>query len=149
MQVAQDVLAHQLGATVGVGDPQAAGLGDGDCLGVAIDRGGRAEDDPPHVGAVHGLQKGQGAANVVVKVAQGLSHRLANGLETGKVDHPVDGMLGKDPVQGAAVTDVGLHELESGAAEFFDSVEHLNAAVAEVVDDHHLLASVQEFDSRV
>ena len=92
LQVAQYVFAHKFGAGVGAGHLQAAVFFNWHGVGVAIHGGRRAKHNAPHIGPVHGLQQGQGAAHVVVKVPKGLSHRFAYGLEAGKVNHAFYGV---------------------------------------------------------
>ena len=145
LQVAQDVLAHEFGPAIGVGHLQAAALGDGHLFGVAIHGGGRAEDDVAHARPVHGLQQGQGAAHIVVKVTHRLRHRLAHSLEARKVDHAIDRLLGKESVEHCAIAHIGLYKSEVGIGQFLDAFQHSNAAVAQVVHDQHLVPCVQQF----
>jgi hypothetical protein len=95
------------------------------------------------------LQQSQGAAHVVVKVAYGLGHGFAHGFEAGEVDDPLNLVLGKDLVERGAVAHIGLNEAEVFPCQRFKPVEHLDAAVAQVVHDDHVVACVHEFDRGV
>lgn len=82
--VFDDLLDHVLGPAVGVCWASRAGLGDGDHVGepgrVAIDGGGRGEDDVGDIVLGHGAQQGNAAADIDTVVLQrdlaGLAHSL-------------------------------------------------------------------------
>ena len=82
--VGDDHLVDGLGAAVGVRWADGAALGDGDHVrearGVAVDGGGRGEDDVGDVVLGHGAQERHGAADVDAVVLEGDLAGLADGL---------------------------------------------------------------------
>src|SRR5690606_20693800 len=66
-QVADQLLHHELGAPVGVGDPQRRILAYGHRVRVAVHGGRGAEDQPVDPLAAHRLQQVDGAADVLSK----------------------------------------------------------------------------------
>ena len=101
----------------------------------------------------HGVDEREGVPDVVGVVLDGLLHALSHGLVSGEVDDAVHGLLVEDALQGLAVVDVGAVEGESlgglGPNDLIDAVEHLLARVGEVVDDHDLVALLQQADDGV
>jgi hypothetical protein len=121
LQVAQDLLAHQLGAAVDVHRGQRMGLGVGQEDRRAVDGGAGAEDEGLHAVALHHLQGVDQAADVVGVVGQRLLGRFAHRLEGREVHHRVDAVLAEDGVHGRGVADIGLLEHHRPAAQGFDA----------------------------
>jgi len=65
---------------------------------IAVNRCGRAEDQPFDAAGCHDKAEGNGAFDVVFVIAQGLGDGFPNGFEPGKVDGGGDGMLLKDVI---------------------------------------------------
>ncbi|MNR31458.1 hypothetical protein D3C85_1489700 [compost metagenome] len=108
-QVAQDLLHHQFGTTIGVGwCPGGEVLADRHLCRFAIDRGGRAEHQTKHSGTSHRLTQGHGASNVVFVIRQWLTHAFADRLEAGEVQHSGNTMVGKNLAQEVCITDIAL-----------------------------------------
>lgn len=84
--VGDDLLDEGLGVAVGVGRADGAVLGDGNHVGkagrVAVDGGGRGEDNVGDVVLGHGAEEGDGTADVDAVVLQGDLARFADGLST-------------------------------------------------------------------
>lgn len=83
--VGDDVLNHGLGAAVGVGRANGAVLGDGNHVGessrIAVDGGGRGEDNVGDIVAGHGLEEGDAAADIDAVVLERDHGGLSDGLE--------------------------------------------------------------------
>lgn len=83
--VGDDILDGGLGAAVGVGRADGAVLGDGnhvgDTRGIAIDGGGRGEDDVGDVVAGHGAEERDAATDVDAVVLERDLGRLADSLD--------------------------------------------------------------------
>lgn len=104
---------------------------------------GGAENNAPYICSVHGLEKCQGAAYVVVKVAHGLRHRLTHRFESCKVDDTTNAVFRKNAIQRRTVTYIGLNKAKALACEGLDSLQYLDAAVAKVVHNDHFMPSIQ------
>ena len=65
------------------------------------------------------------------------------------MDDTLNLVLGKDLVERGAVAHIGLLEAEVFPCQCFQSVKHLDAAVAQVVHDDHVVACVHELDRGV
>ena len=121
--------------------------------GVAVHGGGAGEDDGLAAVLAHDVDEGEGVADVVGVVLDGLGHRLAHGLEAGEVDHAVDVVLGEHVLERVAVVDVGNVHGEVGrglgADDGFDAVFDLGRGVRQVVDDDNLVAALKQLDNGV
>ena len=142
-RVGEDLFDHELGPAVRVG--AAAG---GQVLGQlalrAVDGGGRTEHDPLAAVVRHRFQQGQGAVQVVAVVGYRLLHRFSHRLEAGEVDHRLDFIVRKDAVHGRLVSRIRPIEQGPDAADLFDAVDHIRAAVGEIVHDHELPVSAAD-----
>eukprot|EP00968_Pinguiococcus_pyrenoidosus_P014937 scaffold1370_cov271-Pinguiococcus_pyrenoidosus.AAC.5 len=89
-EVAEDLLNHELGPAVGVGDAVTDRrlLGDGHGR-IAVDRGAGGEHEGLAVDFLQHLQQRHGGLHVVLVVEQRQLHRLAHGLEPREVDASV------------------------------------------------------------
>ncbi len=73
MQVAQNILNHGLGAGIGISaGTEREGFSDWHRRRIAINRGGRAENQILHPVPLHGLAEIERASEIVVVVEQGL-----------------------------------------------------------------------------
>lgn len=95
--------------------------------------------------AGHGLQQGNGATNVDAPVLEGDLARLADSLQSSKVDNIVDvGVVGKDLLEGLLVGDVGIVEDGSLAGDGLDAVEDLLGRVVQVIDNDDLVVGLEQ-----
>ncbi|KAJ6444934.1 LOW QUALITY PROTEIN: putative quinone oxidoreductase [Purpureocillium lavendulum] len=152
-EVGDDVLDHRLCAAVRVGRADGAVLGDGDHVGeaggIAVDGRRGGEDDVGDVVALHGAEEGDAAADVDAVVLERDLTRLADGLDSFKVDDAVDGgVLGKDLVEALLVGDVDLVEGGPATAEKLDAVEGDLGRVVEAVDNDDIVAVLEEGEAR-
>ena len=93
----------------------------------------------------HGLQEGDGAADIDTPVLEGDLARLADSLQSSKVDNIVDvGVVGKDLLEGLLVGDVGIVEDGSLARDGLDTVEDLLGRVVQVVDNDDLVVGLEQ-----
>lgn len=93
----------------------------------------------------HGLQQGNGAADVDAPVLEGDLARLANSLQSSKVDNIVDvGMVGEDLLEGLLVGDVGIVEDGTLAGDGLNTVEDLLGRVVQVVDNDDLVVGLEQ-----
>ncbi len=101
----------------------------------------------------HDVHQRERVAQVVGVVLDGLLHRLAHGLEAGKVNHAVDLVVGEDLLQGLTVVDVGPIKGQVLGAIFahdgVDAVDDLLRRVGEVVHDDGVVACIEQLDHGV
>ena len=132
--VAQDVLAHQLGGAVRVGGRERRVLADRQPLGLAVHGRARAEHEHARVVAVHRLRDVDEPAEIVRVVGERLGRALAHRLEGGEVHRGVDAVLREDGVERGRVAHVDPLEHRRLARQAGQPVQHLGRAVREVVD---------------
>ena len=150
LNVGEHLLEHGLGLAVGVGDGALrAVLGDGHGLRRAVDGGGGGEDDVFEAVLAHHVHQHQRTADVVLVVLPGLLDGLAHGLEAGKVDAAVKGVLGKYLFQAFPVADVHLVEGDGLAYDLLHPVNGLGGGVGEIVHDYGIMAGCDELDEGV
>ena len=145
LQVGQDLLDEQLGATVGVGGRGGEILADGDAGRVAVDGGGGTEDQVAHPGVGHGAAQAEGSANVVVVVLKGDLGGLAHRLEPGEVDDGVERplLVAEDRRQGRLVAQVDAGESGGDTGDRRHPAQGLGLAVHQIVDDEDPVARHQ------
>mmetsp|Transcript_3160 Transcript_3160/g.7434 ORF Transcript_3160/g.7434 Transcript_3160/m.7434 type:complete len:280 (-) Transcript_3160:6-845(-) len=148
--VAQYLLDVQLRPAVRVGDAQRERLGDGHRRRVAVHGGRRREHDGVHAGRRHRFEQRDGAAHVVVKVAQRLLDALANRLESGEVNDGRDSVLVEYLLERRRVAEVHLVELDHLlAGELLDAAHRLPARIDQIVDHHHVVVGLQQLEHGV
>ncbi len=147
--VVEDPLDEELRAAVGAVGVERPVLGERDPVGLAVDGGRRREHEPADAVALHGIDELVGRAEVVAVVPQGLGHRLADGLQAGEVDHGVDRVGREDGVEGAGVGHVGVDDRQVPPGHAAHGVDGPRGAVHEVVDDHDVVAGVEQGDAGV
>jgi hypothetical protein len=116
---------------------------------MSVDRGRAREDDVLAAGIAHRLEQRDRAADVVLVVLERLVHRLAHGLEPGKVDDAVDGRARKRACKGLPVADIPLDELRTRTRDLLDAVDDDGRRVAEVVEDHGLMPCLLQRNDRM
>ena len=99
--------------------------------------------------ALHRLQQGEGGVQIVAVIGHGLGHGFAHRLEAGKVDHGFNVIFGKDPLHGVPVRHVRLIEPGGLSRNGVKPLQHIGAAVGEVVHDHDLLSRLQQLHRRM
>ena len=85
--------------------------------------------------------------DVVVVVLQRLFDRLANGLEASKVDDRRAIVLAKGSCNSGLITDIAFDQLDFTASNRLDPFQRFWMAIAEVVEDNHILTSAKKFDT--
>ncbi len=98
---------------------------------------------------VHRFQQVGRAADVVLVVLQRDLNRFAHRLEAGKVDHRIDFFLPEQQINRFGVAQVGQVKLDVFAGQFLHPAQGIGFGVAEVVDDHDLVARFEQFDAGV
>ena len=94
------------------------------------------------------LEKGEGAPDVVVVIEEGLLDRLTHRLQRGEVNAGVESRL-EDLLHGIQVADIGFHELGLMTGDPPDPGDYRTLRVHEVVDDHRLVARLDQRDHGV
>jgi hypothetical protein len=135
--------------SVRVGGAQWAVFGNGnhalEACGIAVDGGRGREDNVGDIVAGHGLQKGDGTADVDAPVLERDLARLADSLQGGKVDDIVNvGVVGENLVEGLFIGYVNIVEVGSLAADGLDAVDDLLGRVVEIVDNDDLVVGLEQ-----
>ena len=151
VEVAQHLLVHRLGTTVGVrGGLELGLLAHRHVVGLAVHRGRGGEHDVVHAVVAKRTGQLQGAPEVVLIVLDGLVDGLAHGLEGGEVDGPADGLLLKNAVEQRPVLHVSLVEgADFLAGDALDALERDLAGVGQVVDHHDVVVGVEQLHAGV
>ena len=99
----------------------------------------------------HDVKKGEGVAQIVCVVFNGLDNGLADSLEASKVDDKVNSVLVKDAVQCIFVVDVCLVERKALGVLFshngFDAVDNLCRSIGKVINNYGLVARIEQFNN--
>ena len=99
----------------------------------------------------HDVKKGEGVAQIVCVVFNGLDNGLADSLEASKVDDKVNSVLVKDAVQCIFVVDVCLVERKALGVFFshngFDAVDNFCRSIGEVVNNDSLVAGIEQLNT--
>ena len=149
-RVAQDVFAHLLGVAVGRGGRLAGRLfGHGLLLGLAVDGARRREDDVPASEFAHQADDVHKRREVVAVVFERLGDRFAHGFRRREVDHRIEFVLLEDLAESRAVAAVHLDEGDVGARDLAHALDGVHVAVREVIDDHDIIAGIDEFHGGV
>ena len=149
-RVAQDVLAHLLGVAVGRSGRLAGRLlRHGLLLRLAVNGARRREDDVPAAEFTHQADDVHKRGEVVAVVFERLLHRLAHGFRRCEVDHRVEFVLFEDLAESRPVAAVDLDEGDVHAGDLAHAFDGVEVAVRKVVDDHHVVAGVDEFHGGV
>ena len=122
-------------------------LGEGKRLGRAVDRRRGAEDDAVDALPAHGREQHERAVDVVVVVPDGLADGFAHGLEACEVNDGVDAV--ERLLHGGGVADVAFDEDGATARDRLDSVENGAVGVGEIVEEHDVMAGLDEHDGRM
>ena len=101
----------------------------------------------------HDIKKGEGIAQVVCVVLNGLGDGLANSLEASKVNDKVNGVLVKDVVECICIVDVCLVERKALSVFFshygFDAIDNLCRSIGKVINNYGLVAGIEQFNNGV
>ena len=133
---AEGALERRLGLAIDAHRRERLGLRQRRARRLAVDTGGRGEDEQAHVGCEHGLDQMQAIDDVVAVVPVGLPHRLRHEDGPGHVDDRFDALLAQERRKAGAISQVG--DDEAGRRR-----DRCAVAVAEVVEDSDLVASVR------
>jgi len=93
----------------------------------------------------HGLQEGDGAADIDAPVLEGDLARLADSLQSCEVDDIVNvRVLGEDLLERLLIGDVDVVEGGSLAADGLDAVDDFLGRVVQVVDNDDLVVGLEQ-----
>ncbi|MCG3168459.1 MAG: hypothetical protein POELPBGB_04265 [Bacteroidia bacterium] len=146
-QILQDRLDHRLAAAVGVRRPQRVVLPHRHRVRIAVHRRRRAEDQPADAGRPHRRAQRQRAADVVVVILERPRDGFPLRLQAGEMQHCADGVFAEHRAQGCRVAHIAFVEGDRPAGDPLDPSTHLATAVAQIVDHHHAITGLQQFDT--
>lgn len=148
VQIAQKLLDEELGASVRVCGADLSVLRDGHLLDHPVDGGRGGEYKILAVVLGEQVEEVEGAGEVVVVVADRLLDRLSDGLEPRKVDAGEERELREDGLEVCEVEQVNLTEDDEVrlAGDVADADKRLLGRVVKVVDDHDLVAGLDELE---
>ena len=99
----------------------------------------------------HDIKKGEGIAQIVCVVLNGLGNGLADGLEACEVNDKVNGVLVKDVVECICIVDVCLVERKALSVLFsyngFDAIDNLCRSIGKVINNYGLVARIEQFNN--
>ena len=148
-QIGKDVFNHQLAGTVGIGRRAREILPNRYRGRVAVDRGRGTENQRLHRHFRHYFAQGNCPADVAIIIAQRLRYRFANRFKPGKMDDGIDLRRGEDLPQKRSVPDIAKKEHRPLPSDPCNTIEHLGAAVRQVVDDRDSVARRQQCNTGV
>ena len=149
VKIGEDVLDHEFAAAIGIGRGTREVFADRDAGWVAIDGGGGGEDEGLDIGPAHGGEQLRCAVNVVVVILKRLFDGFADGFESGEVHHRGDGVAGKDAFEQRRIANVAFDEARALAAERFQPVDDIGAAVAEIVENEQVMPGLRQRNAGV
>ena len=116
-------------------------------MGVAVHRGGGAENQPIHIMLSHHLAQRNGAADVVLIIRQGDGAGLPHRLQPGKVHHGIKGMGFKQLAQGEVVPYIAFDQRNFLTGNLPYPFDRLGGAVAEIIKNNHFMACRQQLNA--
>jgi hypothetical protein len=122
---------------------------DRQALRLAVDGGGRAEDQLLHADRAHRLEQAQRAVDVAVVVDERLLAGFADRLQPGEMDDRRAAVAAHHRLEEVAVADVAALAGGRTPGDLLDAGEHLGMAVVEIVDDDDVAARLEQLDHRV
>ena len=133
-QVAQDLLDHELGATVRIrGRSRRHVFGERQRHRCAVDGRRAREDKLVDAALLHGLQQRHRTRDVIVVVEKRFFDRFADGLEPRKVDHGVNLVIPERRNEFFLVANITFNEGRLRAGDCFNGVDHFGLAVGKIV----------------
>ncbi len=134
---AEHFLEHQLRFAVGIDRALRERLVDRHTLGDAEGGAGGGEDEFFHAGLDHGVEQVHAGRDVVAEILRWVLHGLAHQRVGGEVHDRFRGGRAEGGLDDFALLQVALHE--GGAL-----VDGALVSLAEVIENHHLVARVEE-----
>ena len=136
LDIAQDVLAHQLGGAVGAGGGERGIFRDRQLLRRAVHRGAGTEHQCLAAELRHGADHAEQAAEVVAVVVEWLGSAFPHGLERCEMHDRRDRMALEKRRHGGAVAHIGAFERDRStpASQPLQAVEHLRRTVGKIID---------------
>ena len=99
---------------------------------------------------LHGLEEDNQRKVVILVVQKRLLHGFADGLAGSEVNYALDRrMSSEDALDSSLVIAVYFVEGGADARDGFDTIEHLDIGVRQVVDTDDLIACLDELNGRV
>ena len=128
LHIAEHFFEHGLCFTVRIGAfALGAFFGNRDDGRIAVNRGGRTENEVLATVITHGIQQYERGVHVVLVVFERLGDGFAHSFEACKMDAGVKFIFAKNFVHGNGVTDVGIYKRDGGANEFAHTAERFVA----------------------
>ena len=148
--IAEDLLAHILGPTIGVGAVACLGsLTQGHFVIPGVDGGGGREHDLLHTMLCHDAAQGHGRAQIVLIITQRDGAAFADSLETCEMDDAIDGIFCEDLFQDRFVANIAFIELDSSAGDLTDTVKALCAGIIQIIDHDGGVTCFDQFHTSV
>src|SRR5271154_3832449 len=128
---------EKLRLAISIGGLEPGVFADGHAFGVAVNGGGRGEDQPVDLFRDHGFEQAEGGRGVAAEIDLGMFHAFAGFDQGGEVHDSVEGTGSEDAFELGAVGNVALNEF--GARR-----KQVAPGVTEVVVDDHFVTFVQQ-----
>ena len=135
--IAQHDLGHELGGTVGRRRHRAIVLPHRRALGIAVDRGGRGEDEMAHPVLDRGFDQGARIRGIVAVIAERIAHRVRHDDRGGEMDDGVDPVLRDQRAHARLIAGIANHERRTRRHRPIE-------AGGEIVEHHHALAGIDQ-----
>ena len=143
------MFADELGLAIRVDRAGRMLLVDRQPLRLPVDRRAATEHDRANTLGLHRLEQGEQAADVVGMIGQWVGDRFRHGLERGEMDNRVDTFVDKDRPNRRYVANIATDDRESDAGKLGKRIGNPGRAVAEIVEQHWLMARRQQCERRV
>jgi hypothetical protein len=135
--IARHDLGHEFGGAIGRGRHRGVVFARRHPLGIAINRGGRREDEMAHAGLDGGLDQGARFHRIVKIVAERIANRVRHHDRSGEMDDGVDPMLGDQRGHERLITDLAVDQARI--------LRHRRIETGgEIVKHHDALAGIQQ-----
>ena len=148
-QIPQELLDHHLGVAVRVGGGGGHVLSVGHRVMYPVYGGRGGEYQLLAAILPHSLEQQQGAGQIVVIILQGLGNGFSHCLQSGKVDHSVDAVIGKNLLHARKIQHIRPIEGDGFAGDLPDPVYAFLFGIGQVVHDDDFIAAFQQLYTAV
>ena len=115
----------------------------------SVNRRGGAENNIMYAVTAHLVAENERAGDVVGVIFHRLLHGLADRFQTGEVDNGIDRLAVKQVPDLLPVQNIRLIKHRTFPGDRLDAVDHLAACVKQVVQNHDLVALIQQLHACV